>query len=178
MSSPTLDSLNPAQRAGAEATHGPVLVIAGAGSGKTRMLTARIAHLMADKGVPGHQILAVTFTNKAAGEMRERITRALGLDPEAFTPPPFFTPASAIFSQAPIGTFHAVCARILRREIERTPFNKQFVIYDDSDQLSLVKDCFSRLGLSDKSFSPKSFQWAINSAKCSALEPHDMPAEG
>ncbi|MBI2604550.1 MAG: UvrD-helicase domain-containing protein [Deltaproteobacteria bacterium] len=178
MQNSILDSLNPAQRAGVEATHGPVLVIAGAGSGKTRMLTARIAHLMADKGVPGQHILAVTFTNKAAAEMRERVTRALGLDPEALTPPPFFASSAAMFSQPTIGTFHAVCARILRREIERTPFTKQFVIYDDSDQLSLVKDCFSRLGLSDKAFSPKSFQWAINSAKCSALEPHEMPAEG
>lgn len=169
-----LDELNERQRAGVEAAHGPVLVIAGAGSGKTKMLTSRIVHLMSEHGVPAHNILAVTFTNKAAGEMRERVSRALGLHPDALTPPPPWVRGSASLSQPTIGTFHAICTRLLRREIERTPYKQQFVIYDDSDQLSLVKDCFSQLNISDKSFSPKSFQHGINAAKCSALEPHEL----
>lgn len=180
-----LDGLNEQQRLGAETTEGPVLVIAGAGSGKTKMLTSRIVNLMANHNVHGHHILAVTFTNKAAEEMRNRISLALGLDPASMRPNPFYQnsnldyaiPASAHFTQPMIGTFHSVCSRILRREIDRTPFTKQFVIYDDSDQLTLVKDCFSKLGINDKSFSPKSFQWAINTAKCNAQEPQDMQAD-
>ncbi|MBI3543590.1 MAG: UvrD-helicase domain-containing protein [Deltaproteobacteria bacterium] len=169
-----LNELNDRQRAGVEAAHGPVLVIAGAGSGKTKMLTARIVELMGKHQVPAHNILAVTFTNKAAGEMRERVSRALGLHPDALTPPPPWVRGSAHLSQPAIGTFHAICTRLLRREIDRTPYKQQFVIYDDSDQLSLVKDCFSQLNLSDKTFSPKSFQHGINQAKCSAFEPHEL----
>lgn len=169
-----LDGLNERQRAGVNATHGPVLVIAGAGSGKTKMLTARIVHLMSEHNVSPHNILAVTFTNKAAGEMRERVSRALGLHPDALTPPPPYLSGSFSLSQPTIGTFHSICTRILRREIERTPFKQQFVIYDDSDQLSLVKDCFTQLNISEKTFSPKSFQHGINSAKCSAFEPHEI----
>ncbi|MEW6057677.1 MAG: ATP-dependent helicase, partial [Bdellovibrionota bacterium] len=158
---PFFRDLNDRQRAGVEATHGPVLVIAGAGSGKTKMLTARIVHLMSNVGVAGHQILAVTFTNKAAGEMRERVSRALGLAADALEPIPTYLSSSVFFSQPMIGTFHSVCTRILRREIERTPYSQQFVIYDDSDQLNLVKECFSKLNLSEKTFSPKSFQHGI-----------------
>lgn len=168
-----LSELNDRQRAGVEATHGPVLVIAGAGSGKTKMLTARIVHLMGEHQVPGHNILAVTFTNKAAGEMRERVSRALGLSPDALNPPPPWM-TRAVLSQPTIGTFHSICVRLLRREIDRTPFRQQFVIYDDSDQLSLIKDCFSQLNLSEKTFSPKSFQHGINQAKCNALEPAEV----
>lgn len=168
-----LDELNESQRAGVEAALGPVLVIAGAGSGKTKMLTARIVHLMSEHQVAAHNILAVTFTNKAAGEMRHRVSRALGLSPDALDPPPPYL-ARVALTQPTIGTFHSVCVRILRREIDRTPFRNQFVIYDDSDQLSLVKDCFSQLNLSEKTFSPKSFQHGINQAKCSALEPHEL----
>ena len=170
---PELRDLNEPQRAGVEATHGPVLVIAGAGSGKTKMLTSRIVHLMSKYQVPAHNIMAVTFTNKAAGEMRERVSRAMGLHPDALTPPPPYF-RGTLLSQPTIGTFHSICTRILRREIDRTPFKQQFVIYDDSDQLSLIKDCFSQLNLSEKTFSPKSFQHAINQAKCSALEPHEI----
>lgn len=168
-----LNELNDRQRAGVEATHGPVLVIAGAGSGKTKMLTARIAHLMGQHQVPGHNILAVTFTNKAAGEMRERVCRVLGLSADALDPPPPYLTRTLV-SQPTIGTFHSICVRLLRREIDRTPFKQQFVIYDDSDQLSLIKDCFSQLNLSEKTFSPKSFQHGINQAKCNALEPHEV----
>ncbi len=137
-----------------------MIVLAGAGSGKTKMLTARIAYLMDGLGVSGPQILAVTFTNKAAGEMRERVER--------------FLENSGVLGAPEIGTFHAICMRVLRREMPRTPFTKPFVIYDDSDQLSLIKAVTAKLGLDDKAFNPKGFQAAINRAKCDAIEPQDM----
>src|SRR5579871_6275528 len=112
-----LKDLNDRQREGVEAAMGPVLVVAGAGSGKTKMLTARIAHLIGEHGVSPRNILAVTFTNKAAGEMRARVSRALGLHPDALTPPPPWVTGAAALEQPTIGTFHAICTRILRREL-------------------------------------------------------------
>ncbi len=157
---PYLEGLNPRQKEAAESTEGPLIVLAGAGSGKTKMLTSRIAYLIDVRGVPPNRILAVTFTNKAAREMRERVERGLG---------------HTHFLGAPeIGTFHAVCVRILRNEIQATPFTKPFVIYDDSDQLSLVKRVFEKIGLDDKAFNPKSMQAAINRLKCDAVEPKDL----
>lgn len=144
-------SLNKRQREAVEITEGPLMVLAGAGSGKTKMLTTRIAHLIANKRVPSHNILAVTFTNKAAQEMRERVAKMVSGFPE-------------------IGTFHSVCVRLLRREMQATPFEKPFVIYDDSDQLALVKQVMKQLDMDPKQTNPKSIQGYINRLKCDAVE--------
>jgi DNA helicase-2/ATP-dependent DNA helicase PcrA len=157
---PYLGALNDRQREAVLATEGPLIVLAGAGSGKTKMLTSRIAYLIDAHRVPAHQILAVTFTNKAAGEMRERVERHLS--------------QGSAFGAPEIGTFHAVCVRLLRREAAFTPFTKPFVIYDDADQLSLVKSAVQKLGIDEKAFSPKGIQASINRAKCDALGPVEM----
>lgn len=163
-------SLNDRQREAVQITDGPLIVLAGAGSGKTKMLTSRIAHLIEGKGVAPHEILAVTFTNKAAAEMRERVQKALGMEGRSWVPD--FRGFSTGIPE--IGTFHSVCVRLLRREISFTPFTKPFVIYDDSDQLSLVKAAMNTLGIDVQSFNPKAIQGAINRAKCDALEPNDL----
>ncbi|HEY2776343.1 MAG TPA: UvrD-helicase domain-containing protein, partial [Gaiellaceae bacterium] len=124
-----LADLNPTQREAVLTTEGPLLVIAGAGSGKTRVLTHRVAHLLATQGVKPNEILAITFTNKAAGEMKERVERTLG---------PI---ARAIW----IMTVHAACGRILRREAERLGYRSNFTIYDQADQVRLVKQCLEEL---------------------------------
>ena len=157
--------LNDPQREAVLTTEGPLLVLAGAGSGKTRMLTSRISYLIAEKRVNPWQILAVTFTNKAAGEMRERVYSILE---------EVGRPRHEMQGPLDIGTFHAICARILRREGNRLPFTKPFVIFDDSDQLSLLKAIVKKMGIDAKIYSPKSFQYAINRMKCDALEP-DAP---
>ena len=160
-----LDSLNPEQREAALTTEGPLIVLAGAGSGKTKMLTSRIAYLISAKGVAPYHILAVTFTNKAAQEMQERVDRVLSeMDVHAF-------------GRAEIGTFHSVCVRILRRELDRLPFTKPFVIYDDSDQLSLIKSVLNQLNIDSKNFNPKSLRGTINLAKCDAIGPEDVKAD-
>jgi DNA helicase-2/ATP-dependent DNA helicase PcrA len=160
MESAFLRSLNERQREACLITEGPLMVLAGAGSGKTKMLTSRIAWLVEGKRVQPQNILAVTFTNKAAHEMRERVSKILQ--------------QGNSFGVPEIGTFHAICVRLLRRELGNTPFTQTFTIYDDSDQLSLIKDSVSRLGIDEKQFSAKSFQAAINRAKCDAVEPHEM----
>lgn len=157
-----LSSLNDRQREAVLATEGPLIVLAGAGSGKTKMLTSRIAYLVEARGVPPHQVLAVTFTNKAAGEMRERVQKLME------------QAGGSSLGSPEIGTFHSVCVRILRREIGRLPFTGAFVIYDDADQLSLIKSVLNRMGIEEKSISPKSIQQSINRAKCDAIEPRDM----
>ncbi len=154
--------MNPRQREAALITEGPLIVLAGAGSGKTRMVIARIAYLISHLGTPPWQILAVTFTNKAAGEMRERVEKALAQE------------TGIGFGGPEIGTFHSVCVRMLRREMDRLPFKKTFTIYDDSDQLALIKSVMAKLGLNDKTFNPKSFAAFIDKAKCEALEPGDV----
>ncbi len=158
-----LENLNPPQKEAVLATEGPLIVIAGAGSGKTKMLTSRMAHLIQGKQVPAYQILAVTFTNKAAREMKERVLRHLGM-------------GEGYYANAPeIGTFHSICLRILRKEQQATPFTtSSFSIFDDSDQLSLLKRVCEKLNLDDKAFNPKSFQAAINRLKCDAVEPKDI----
>jgi DNA helicase-2/ATP-dependent DNA helicase PcrA len=164
-----VERLNAPQKEAVLATEGPLLVLAGAGSGKTRMLTSRISYLISVKKVRPWQVLAVTFTNKAAGEMRERVYSLLsevGIS------------HSEIQGPLDIGTFHAICARILRREADRLPFTKPFVIYDDSDQLSLLKGIVKSLGIDEKVYSPKSFQWVINRMKCDAQELDDYPGTG
>ncbi len=161
--------LNEPQKEAVLTTEGPLLVLAGAGSGKTRMLTSRISYLISVKKVRPWQVLAVTFTNKAAGEMRERVYSLLaevGIN------------HSEIQGPLDIGTFHAICARILRREADRLPFTKPFVIYDDADQLSLLKGIVKSLGIDEKVYSPKSFQYVINRMKCDAQELDDYPGTG
>jgi len=161
-----LNDLNEKQSEAALAVDGPLLILAGAGSGKTKTLTTRIAHLIQDYNVPAYRILAVTFTNKAAGEMRERVARMLRMGGDQLNR-----------AQPDIGTFHSVCIKILRREMEALPFSKPFVIYDDSDQLSLVKSTMERLQIDSKAFNPKSIQGIINRAKCDAIEFHEMEVQ-
>src|SRR5512135_22803 len=158
-------SLNPAQREAAEHVHGPILVLAGAGSGKTRVLTARIARLIEEHGVPAERIFAVTFTNRAAGEMKERVAAMLGRNPAGLW----------------IGTFHSLSARLLRYEAERLGFNRQFTIYDEDDRLALVKRLMEARSHSTKLFPPKAIQHIISGAKnrmvnaeaLKASAPHD-----
>jgi ATP-dependent DNA helicase UvrD/PcrA len=150
-----LADLNDAQREAVLATEGPLLVVAGAGSGKTRVLTYRVAHLIHAIGVKPNEILAITFTNKAAGEMRERLERMLG------------TTARAIW----ILTFHAACGRMLRREAERLGYRSNFTIYDDQDQVRLVKACLEELGKDPKRFSPRGIHAQISRAKNNLVSP-------
>ena len=150
-----LASLNPAQREAVLHTEGPLLVIAGAGSGKTRVLTHRVAHLISAVGVKPNEILAITFTNKAAGEMRERLTNMLG------------PMARAIW----ILTFHAACGRILRSEAERLGYKSNFTIYDSADQVRLVKQCLEELEKDPKRFVPRGVHAQISNAKNQLITP-------
>jgi DNA helicase-2/ATP-dependent DNA helicase PcrA len=150
-----LADLNDAQREAVLQTEGPLLVVAGAGSGKTRVLTYRVAHLIHACGVKPNEILAITFTNKAAGEMRERLEAMLG------------GTARAIW----ILTFHAACGRILRREAERLGYRSNFTIYDDQDQVRLVKSCLEELGKDPKRFSPRGIHHQISDAKNQLVSP-------
>jgi DNA helicase-2/ATP-dependent DNA helicase PcrA len=147
--SPLFADLNPVQREAVAATEGPVLVVAGAGSGKTRVLTYRIAHLIRDLKVPSQAILAITFTNKAADEMKERVGALIG---------------GAVKSMW-VSTFHSACVRILRREAARFGYRSGFSIYDQADSLRLVTQCVKDLDLDTKRFPPKNIQAAISNAK-------------
>lgn len=158
--------LNPSQREAAMTVEGPLIVLAGAGSGKTRMVTSRIAYLVGHCRVPPYQILAVTFTNKAANEMNERVQKTLAESEKES--------GRSFLGHPEVGTFHSICVRILRRELEHTPFTRPFVIYDDSDQLSLIKSVMKRLNIDPKAFNPKAIRSAINLAKCDSLEPKDL----
>jgi DNA helicase-2/ATP-dependent DNA helicase PcrA len=160
-SSPELTlSLNPAQREAVEHLHGPLLVLAGAGSGKTRVLTARIAALIDRHGVPPERIFAVTFTNKAAGEMKQRIGQLLRRDPSGLW----------------IGTFHSLSARLLRREAELLGFTRGFTIYDEDDRLSLIKRLLEQRGHSVKMSPPRAVQAIISAAKNRMLSPAALAA--
>nr|MBA2296629.1 UvrD-helicase domain-containing protein [Actinomycetota bacterium] len=150
-----LAHLNPAQREAVLHTEGPLLVIAGAGSGKTRVLTHRVAHLTSALGVKPNEILAITFTNKAAGEMRERLLSMLG------------PTARAIW----ILTFHSACGRILRAEAERLGYRSNFTIYDSADQVRLVKQCLEDLDKDPKRFVPRGIHVQISNAKNLLLTP-------
>ena len=143
-----LNQLNPMQRQAAETLEGPLLIIAGAGSGKTRTMTYRIAHLI-EQGVKPYHILALTFTNKAAREMLERVNALAGEQA----------------ADAWIGTFHSVCVRILRRDIEKLGYQRSFVIYDDDDQLRVIKDILKQMDIDDKQFPPKELRGIISGAK-------------
>ncbi|MBA3658036.1 MAG: UvrD-helicase domain-containing protein [Gemmatimonadales bacterium] len=153
-----MHAMNPAQLEAAEHVHGPMLVLAGAGSGKTRVLTARIAALIDRHGVPPERIFAVTFTNKAAGEMKARIGRLLQRDPTGLW----------------IGTFHSLSARLLRREAELLGFTRQFTIYDEDDRLSLVKRLLDQRGHSTKLFPPRAVTSIISAAKNRMTPPAEL----
>jgi ATP-dependent DNA helicase UvrD/PcrA len=144
-----LSELNPAQREAVLAVEGPVLVVAGAGSGKTRVLTYRVAHLVAACGVKPQEILAITFTNKAANEMRSRLEGLLG----------------AVVRTMWVMTFHAACGRILRREAQRLAYRSTFTIYDQADQIRLVKACLEELDRDPKRFAPAGIHAQISNAK-------------
>ncbi len=152
-----LADLNPAQREAVLATEGPLLVVAGAGSGKTRVLTYRVAHLINACGVKPNEILAITFTNKAAGEMRERLEGLLG------------PVARSIW----ILTFHAACGRILRREAQRLGYRSNFTIYDQADQVRLTKACLEELERDPKRFVPRGIHAQISAAKNQLVTPAD-----
>jgi DNA helicase-2/ATP-dependent DNA helicase PcrA len=152
-----LATLNPAQKEAVEAIEGPVLILAGPGSGKTRVITHRIAYLIKSCGVSPHNIMAVTFTNKAAREMKERLEQLLGQAVEALT----------------LGTFHAICARILRREGKAIGLDSSFVIYDEEDQLSLTKQALEELNLDPKQYAPRALNSAIGAAKSRLIGPKD-----
>jgi DNA helicase-2/ATP-dependent DNA helicase PcrA len=150
-----LAALNPAQREAVEAIKGPVLILAGPGSGKTKVITHRVAYLVKLCGVSPHHIMAVTFTNKAAREMRERLEQLLGQTAEALS----------------LGTFHAICARILRREGKAIGLDSSFVIYDEDDQLSLMKQVLEELNLDPKQYAPRALRSAIGAAKSRLISP-------
>jgi DNA helicase II / ATP-dependent DNA helicase PcrA len=166
-----LDQLNPQQREAVETTEGPVLILAGAGSGKTRVITYRIAYLIEHKGAMPESILAMTFTNKAAAEMGERVEKLVG---------------GLSIAKPVISTFHSFCVRVLRRDIEamRIPSSvpgqppightKNFVIYDESDQQAVVKGVMKRLGLDDKQLTPRTVLGRISWAKNHMLDPQEL----
>ena len=149
--------LNPAQREAVEAIDGPVLILAGPGSGKTRVIAHRVAYLIKVCRISPHRIMAVTFTNKAAREMEERLHRLIG----------------AALGDLTIGTFHAICARILRRDGRAIGIDPRFVIYDEEDQLSLLKRAIQEVGLDPKQYVPRAIASAMTSAKSRVLTPQD-----
>ncbi len=160
---PLIDNLNPEQRAAVEATEGPLLILAGAGSGKTRVITSRIAWLIREKGVAPDSILAVTFTNKAASEMAERVDRLLG---------------HSSLTKPLLCTFHSFCVRILRRDIEvlkkgNEGLTRAFAIYDENDQEGTVKQVMKRMGLDTKQLTPRSVLSRISWAKNHMIDPQE-----
>lgn len=159
-----LDTLNEPQREAVEYTEGPLLVLAGAGSGKTRVLTHRIAYLIEQKGINPWNILAITFTNKAAGEMRERVDQIVGFGAESIW----------------VSTFHSACVRILRRHIDRLGYDTNFTIYDTDDQKTLMKDVCKHLQVDTKVYKEKNLLAAISAAKNEMIttEEYRLRAEG
>ncbi|MCB0361548.1 MAG: UvrD-helicase domain-containing protein, partial [Bdellovibrionales bacterium] len=157
-----LDHLNPTQKDAANSLNGPLLILAGAGSGKTRVLTYRIAQLIASGEATPQQILAVTFTNKAAREMEKRTVQLLS------------KMGIPVFEPMWMSTFHSICARILRNEIHHLDYLPFFAIYDDSDQQSMIKKVLNALNINEKIHPPKSFQARINEAKQLALTPEKI----
>jgi len=150
-----LDGLNAAQREAVLSVDGPILVVAGAGSGKTRVLTHRIAHLIESHDIFPSSIMAITFTNKAANEMKSRIESLIG----------------PVTSQMWVGTFHSLCVRILRRDGHHIGYSSDFVIYDTSDQKTLIKNCFKALNLDEKQTPVQSFQYKISGCKNDMVTP-------
>ncbi|MGI8495657.1 MAG: ATP-dependent helicase, partial [Pyrinomonadaceae bacterium] len=148
-----LSSLNSRQREAVEKTEGPLLILAGAGSGKTRVITTRIAYLISEKKVAPYNILAVTFTNKAAGEMRERVESLFK--------------GQGLQSAPLLSTFHSLCVRILRQDIEHLGegYSKSFTIYDTDDSIKVIKMCVKDIGLDEKQLPARQVQNAISSSK-------------
>src|SRR5213593_2464694 len=155
-----LDSLNPEQRTAVLHIKGPLLILAGAGSGKTRVITSRIAYLVGEGHARPHEVLAVTFTNKAAEEMRTRVETHLGAD----------------CSRMWVSTFHSLCARLLRREAPAIGLSRDFVIYDSSDQLSVVKQALKALHIDDSFVQPRAALSRISHAKNHMEGPEQMAA--
>ncbi|MCC6389172.1 MAG: UvrD-helicase domain-containing protein, partial [Bryobacterales bacterium] len=162
-----LAGLNPQQAEAVRHVEGPLLLLAGAGSGKTRVITHRIAHMICERGIAPWSILAVTFTNKAADEMRQRVRTLL---------------AGRIMGDGPtVSTFHSFCVRVLRRygdklaEI-RPGFTRGFTIYDDDDQVSVLKSLYKQFGLDDKALAPRTALSIISNAKCDKISPEDFQA--
>src|SRR5262245_44827455 len=153
-----LENLNDAQREAVLATEGPVLILAGAGSGKTRVITHRVAYLIATGRARPWQVVAITFTNKAAGEMKERVARLGGADAEGLR----------------IGTFHALCLRILRRDAVSAGLPAGFQIYDTADQLGIVRAVLKNLGIDEGEMTPRAVLSRISSAKNKLLRPAEF----
>lgn len=160
--SPLFADLNPAQREAVAATDGPVLVVAGAGSGKTRVLTYRIAYLVQDLEVSPYQVLAITFTNKAASEMKERVGELVG----------------PVIDSMWVSTFHSACVRILRREASRFGYKSSFSIYDAADSLRLITYCLRDLDLDTKRFPPRNIRAAISNAKNELVDHETFASQG
>src|SRR6476619_2966618 len=153
-----LDTLNPEQREAVLHTKGPLLILAGAGSGKTRVITSRIAYLVGDGHAKPNEVLAVTFTNKAAEEMRARVESLLGSDVTGMW----------------VSTFHALCARLLRREAPAIGLSRDFVIYDSADQLTVVKQALKNLQIDDSFVQPRAALSRISHAKNKRESPEAM----
>ena len=150
-----MEGMNDRQKEAVLHTEGPLLILAGAGSGKTRVLTHRTAYLIEEKGVNPYNIMAITFTNKAAGEMRERIDELVGYGSESVW----------------VSTFHSTCVRILRRYIDRIGFSTNFTIYDADDQKTLMKDICKRLSINTKIYKEKTFLNVISHLKDELVDP-------
>ena len=154
----SLEGMNPQQREAVEYTEGPLLILAGAGSGKTRVLTHRIAYLIEEKGVLPYHIMAITFTNKAAQEMRERVDRIVEFGSESVW----------------VSTFHSSCVRILRRFIDRIGYENNFTIYDTDDQKSVMKSVIKKLQLDTRMYKERSLLSAVSSAKNEMISPEQF----
>src|SRR5690606_33035605 len=157
LSNRLLEGLNPEQKEAVKTTDGPLLIMAGAGSGKTRVLTHRVAYLMVEKGINPYNILAITFTNKAAREMKDRIGKIMGGAAE----------------EVWISTFHSMCVRILRRDIDRLGYNRNFTILDSADQLSVIKNILKDRNIDPKKFEPRAILNSISSAKNELVTPEE-----
>ena len=160
-----LDQLNPQQRVAVEATEGPLLILAGAGSGKTRVIAYRIAYLIETRQVPPENILAVTFTNKAADQMKARVEKLLSGQIKLRPGAPH------------VSTFHAFCVSVLRRHIERLDYRRDFTIYDEDDQLRVMRACVQELGLSEQITSPRSALGKISYAKNRGTSPEELASQ-
>src|SRR5262245_51417806 len=158
---PLLETLNPQQREAVTHTEGPLLIVAGAGSGKTRVIVHRLAHILDRRLAAPFEVVAVTFTNKAAGEMKERVDALVGAD----------------HGGAQVSTFHSYCLRLLRRHAPRLGYGAGFLVYDDTDQQALIRDCLERLQIDDETFTPRQFRSRISDAKNRGLDPEGLAGE-